>query len=73
MWNDINLINSDIVSDVFSKDPDFDDIIRIIDAAQIPIKYTNNNTNVSAGVNTNFSMPVLHKYSNITIYFNFNH
>ena len=48
--NDINLINSDIVplsnsqyytlvSDVFSKDPDFDDIIRTIDAAQIPTKY----------------------------------
>jgi hypothetical protein len=40
------------------------------DTAQIP---TNNNTNVSANVNTNFPMPVFYKCSYITISFNFNH
>jgi hypothetical protein len=53
--NDIHLINSDLVplsnsqydtlvSDVFSEDPDMDDIIRTIDTAQIPTKCTNNIT-----------------------------
>ena len=80
--NDIHLINSDLVplsnsqydtlvSDVFSGDPDMDDIIRTIDTAQIPTKCTNNITNVSANVNTNFPMPVFHKCTNITINFNF--
>jgi hypothetical protein len=55
---------------VFSEDPDFNDIIRTIDTAQIP---TNNNTNVSVNVNTNFPMPVFYKCSYITISFNFNH
>ena len=70
--NNINLINSylvplsnsqcdTLVSDVFSENPDMDDIIRTIDTAQIPTKCTNNNINVSANVNTNFPMLVFHK------------
>ena len=53
---------------VYSEDPDLNDIIRTIYTAQSPTKCTNNNINVSANVNTNFSMAVFHKASHITNY-----